>query len=112
MAVARQQRDSRLRRLGEIPGSDRLAIRQMEGVGSVPDVAIAGLDQPALIGERDRLSAVVESEFGEDAGDVRFDRCGTYEQVLCDLDVARSRSDGDEDFPLPAGEAVETRNHR
>ena len=40
------------------------------GVGSEPDVDIAGFDQPALIGERDRLRAVGEPELGEDAGDV------------------------------------------
>ena len=55
---------------GKIPGAGRPAIRQNGGAGSEPDVAVAGLDQSALIGERDRLGAVVEPEFGENARDV------------------------------------------
>lgn len=36
-------------------------------VRSVPDVEIAGLDQPALVGEDNDLGAVTEAELGEDA---------------------------------------------
>ena len=55
---------------GKILGAGRPGIRRIGGAGSEPDVALAGFDEPALIGERDRLGAVVEPEFGENAGDV------------------------------------------
>ena len=55
---------------GKMPAAGRLGIPQKGGVGSEAEVAVAGFDQPALIGERDSLGAVVEPEFGEDAGDV------------------------------------------
>jgi hypothetical protein len=70
VAVFGHRRDSCLRRLGEDPRRWRSRYPPEGGVGSEADVAVAWLDQPALIGERDSLGAVVEPEFGEDAGDV------------------------------------------
>lgn len=70
VAVFGQRRDSRLRRLGEDSRRLPSPCPPKGGVGSDSDVAVARLDQPALIGERDRLRAVVEPELGEDAGDV------------------------------------------
>ena len=55
---------------GKFPGCRTSRPPPIGGVGSEPEVGVAGLDQPALIGERDRLGTVGEPEFREDAGDV------------------------------------------
>ena len=47
-----------------------LTIGPSAGANSKPDVAVAGFDQPALIGERHRLGAVGEPELGEDGRDM------------------------------------------
>jgi hypothetical protein len=49
--------------------------------------AVTGLDQAALVGEHDCLHPVAEMQFGQDAGDVGFDRRFTEEQYAADLCV-------------------------
>lgn len=49
---------------------------------SVADVLLAGLDQPALVGENDCLGAVAQAELGEHAVDVRFHGRPSDEQLF------------------------------
>jgi peptidoglycan/LPS O-acetylase OafA/YrhL len=81
--------------------------RQAGTATSVPDVAGAGLDQPALVREDHQLGAVAQAELGEDAGHVRLDGRRSDEQALGDLGVARPPGDGDHHLALPVGEALE-----
>ena len=74
---------------------------------SVPDVAGAGLDQPALVREDHQLGAVAQAELGEDAGHVRLDGRRSDEQALGDLGVAGPPGDGDHHLALPVGESLE-----
>jgi glucans biosynthesis protein C len=74
---------------------------------SVPDVAGAGLDQPALVGEDHQLGPVAQAELGEDARHVRLDGRRSDEQALGDLGVAGPPGDGDHHLALPVGEPLE-----
>ena len=49
---------------------------------SVTDVVVAGLGDPALVCEHDRLGTVAETKLGEDARHVGFHGCRTDEELL------------------------------
>jgi hypothetical protein len=63
--------------------SDPLGLAAPEELG---DLA-AGLDEAGFVGEYDGLCAVVEVEFGEDAGDVGFDGCVADGEGVGDVGV-------------------------
>src|SRR5215211_9426852 len=74
---------------------------------SVADVAGAGLDQTAFVGEHHKLGAVTQAELGEDARHVRLDGRRADEELAGDLGVARPAGDGHHHLALPVGEALE-----
>jgi hypothetical protein len=58
----------------------------------VTNVAGAGLDEPALVGEDHELGAVAQAELGEDARQVRLDGRRSDEQALGDLGTTQLRA--------------------
>ena len=51
------------------------------------------MDESAFVGEDDGLGAVVEVEFGEDAGDVGLDRCVAEDELAGDAVVGEAAGD-------------------
>ena len=64
-------------------------------------VALAGLDEAGLVGEHDRLDAVPELQFCQDASDVRFDGRFAEEQGGADFCVGTPLRDQAEDLQFP-----------
>jgi len=67
---------------------------------------LAGADQASFVGADDRLDAISDSQFHEDAGDVRLDGGIGDDQLAGDLAVAHAGREEWEHFELSRGELV------
>ena len=79
---------------------------------SVTDVVVAGLDEPALIGEDHSLGPVAQTQLGENARHVRFHRGGPDKELLRDLGVAGSTRDRGQYLALAVGEPFQATRYR
>jgi hypothetical protein len=81
---------------------------RQEGVLLPREESTTGSGEARLVCGDDHLDAVTQLKFGEDVGDMGFDRCPRDVELFADLGVGKAFGHESEDFDFPFGQGVET----